>query len=139
MILVTGGAGFIGGNFVLDWLTDPVAEGVVNLDKLTYAGHLSSTKDFQRNRNYQFLKGDICNIKMVAKAMVGVDIVVHFAAESHVDRSIMGPKIFLETNILGTQIILDEALRNKVKLFHYVSTDEVFGSLPLQPKSQKFN
>lgn len=138
-LLVTGGAGFIGSNFIRYYLNKHPQDEIVNFDKLTYAGHLSSTKDFESNPNYQFVEGDICNPSEVAEAMQGVDVVVHFAAESHVDRSIVGPKVFLETNVLGTQVLLDEALKVGVKLFHHVSTDEVFGSLPLEPKNIRFN
>lgn len=130
-LLVTGGAGFIGSNFVNYWLKKYPEDKIVNLDKLTYAGHLSSTKDFSNNKNYKFIKGDICDLKTVDSAMKDVDTVVHFAAESHVDRSITGPKIFLETNVLGTQTLLESALKNKVTRFHHISTDEVFGELPL--------
>ncbi|MFH0937201.1 MAG: dTDP-glucose 4,6-dehydratase [Candidatus Daviesbacteria bacterium] len=137
--LVTGGCGFIGSNFIRYWLEKYPKDEVVNLDKLTYAGHLSSTKNFSQNKNYKFIKGDICDPKVVKKSIKGVDVLVHFAAESHVDRSIVGPKIFLQTNVLGTQVLLDAAMDEKIKLFHYVSTDEVFGSLPLLPKSKKFN
>lgn len=130
-ILVTGGCGFIGSNFIRYWLNKNKKDKVFNLDKLTYAGHLSSTKDFKKNKNYKFVKGDICDSKVVERAMKGVDIVVHFAAESHVDRSIKDPDIFVKTNIIGTKVLLDSALKNKVKRFHHVSTDEVFGELPL--------
>ena len=91
-LLVTGGAGFIGSNFIRYWLKKYPADKVINLDKLTYAGHLSSIKDISSNKNYKFIKGDICDQKVVKKAMVGVDMVIHFAAESHVDRSIQDPK-----------------------------------------------
>lgn len=138
-LLVTGGAGFIGSNFIKYWLNKYPDDQVVNLDKLTYAGHLSSTQDFAQNPNYRFIRGDIADPAVVKQAMNGVEAVIHFAAESHVDRSIVGPKVFLETNVLGTQVLLDEALKQQVKLFHYVSTDEVFGSLPLEPKTKKFN
>jgi dTDP-glucose 4,6-dehydratase len=137
-ILVTGGAGFIGSNFIRYWLNKYPKDKVVNLDKLTYAGHLSSTKDFKENPNYKFIKGDIVNSRIVDKAMKGCDYVVHFAAESHVDRSIVGPKVFLMTNVVGTQVLLDAALKNKIKKFHYISTDEVFGALDLYSKD-KFN
>lgn len=137
-LLVTGGAGFIGNNFIRYWLQKYPKDKIINYDKLTYAGHLSSTKDFSGNKNYKFKKGDILDSKIVDKAMNGVDYVIHFAAESHVDRSIVGPKVFLETNVIGTQVILDAAVKHKVKRFHHVSTDEVFGSLPLNSKS-KFN
>ncbi len=137
-LLVTGGAGFIGSNFIRYWLSKYPKDKIINLDKLTYAGHLSSTKDFEKNKNYRFIKGDICDHKTVAKAMSGVDLVVHFAAESHVDRSIVGPSVFMMTNIIGTQVLLDAALKNKVKRFHHISTDEVFGALPLNSK-EKFD
>jgi dTDP-glucose 4,6-dehydratase len=137
-ILVTGGAGFIGSNFIRYWLAKYPKDKVINLDKLTYAGHLSSTKDFTNNPNYTFIKGDITNPKVVERAVKGVEYVVHFAAESHVDRSIVGPASFVKTNILGTQVLLDAALKNKVKRFHHISTDEVFGSLSLESR-EKFN
>lgn len=133
-LLVTGGAGFIGSNFIRFWLKKYPKDKIVNLDKLTYAGHLSSTRDFVQNPNYEFIKGDICDPEVVDKAVRGVEILVHFAAESHVDRSILGPQIFLQTNVLGTQILLDTALKHKVKRFHHVGTDEVFGALSLDSK-----
>lgn len=128
-ILVTGGAGFIGSNFIHYWLENHPQDQVVNLDVLTYAGHLESLKDLEGNPNYKFIKGDICDEEVVKKAMVGVDIVVHFAAESHVDRSIVDPLKFVKTNVLGTAVLLNAALEVKVKRFHHVSTDEVFGQL----------
>lgn len=131
-LLVTGGAGFIGSNFIRYWLKKYPKDKVINFDKLTYAGHLSSTIDFEKNKNYKFIKGDICDSKLVDKAMKDVDIVVHFAAESHVDRSITGPQIFIKTNVIGTQVLMDAALKHNVKRFHHVSTDEVFGALPLE-------
>lgn len=130
-ILVTGGCGFIGSNFISYWLKKHPKDKIINLDKLTYAGHLSSTKEFKNNKNYKFVKGDICDSKIVEKVMKGIDIVVHFAAESHVDRSILGPQVFIKTNIIGTQVLMDTALKYRVKRFHHVSTDEVFGALPL--------
>ena len=130
-ILVTGGAGFIGANFIRYWLNKHPEDKIVNLDKLTYAGHLSSTKDYKDNKNYSFIKGDICDPKIVNKVIDGVDCVIHFAAESHVDRSVLGPKTFVLTNVIGTQVLLEAALKHEVKRFHHVSTDEVFGALPL--------
>ncbi len=130
-ILVTGGAGFIGSNFIRYWLKKYPKDKIINFDKLTYAGHLSSTKGFSKNKSYRFVKGDICDKDVVNKVMKGVDVVVHFAAESHVDRSIKDPDIFVKTNVLGTLNLLNSALENKVKRFHHVSTDEVFGELPL--------
>lgn len=137
-LLVTGGCGFIGNNFIRYWLKKYPQDKIINLDKLTYAGHLSSTNDFSSNKNYTFIKGDVCNSKVVERVMKGVDTVVHFAAESHVDRSIAGPAVFVKTNVLGTQVLLDAAVKQKIKRFHLVSTDEVFGSLLLGSKN-KFN
>lgn len=134
-LLVTGGAGFIGSNFILYWLNKYPNDKIVNLDKLTYAGNLENLKSVEKNPNYKFIHGDICDGKIVSKAMRGVDIVVHFAAESHVDRSIIDPSSFVRTNVLGTQVLLDAALKNKVKKFHHVSTDEVYGSLELKEKN----
>ncbi len=130
-ILVTGGSGFIGSNFVRYWLNKYNEDLVVNLDNLTYAGHIESTKDFESNSNYEFVKGDICDFQAVNLAMKDVDVVVHFAAETHVDRSINDPSIFVQTNVLGTQVLLESALKNNVKRFHHISTDEVFGALEL--------
>ena len=137
-LLITGGAGFIGSNFIHYWLKNHKHDQVVNFDVLTYAGNLENLKEVQDNPNYSFIKGDITDPKAVAQAMIGVDIVVHFAAESHVDRSITGPSIFITTNVIGTQVLLESALKNKVKRFHHISTDEVFGSLELG-SSKKFN
>lgn len=137
-LLVTGGAGFIGSNFIRYWLKNHPDDEVVNLDKLTYAGHISSTKDFEKGHNYKFVKGDICDPEVVNNIMGGIDYVIHFAAESHVDRSITGPQVFLQTNVIGTQVLLDAALKHNVKRFHHVSTDEVFGALDLESK-EKFN
>jgi dTDP-glucose 4,6-dehydratase len=136
--LITGGAGFIGSNFIRYWLKKYPKDKIINLDKLTYAGNLENLRDIQDNPNYKFVKGDICDGKLVEKLMEGVDILVNFAAESHVDRSILGPQVFIKTNIVGTQVLLDAALKNKVKRFHQISTDEVFGALPLDTK-EKFN
>ncbi len=133
-LLVTGGCGFIGSTFIRYWLTSHPKDKIINLDKLTYAGHLSSTKDFQGNPNYKLAKGDITNADLVNKITQNIDTIVHFAAESHVDRSISGPQVFIKTNIIGTQILLDAALKNKIGHFHHVSTDEVFGSLPLDSR-----
>lgn len=128
-LLVTGGAGFIGSNFIHYWVEKYPQDQIVNFDKLTYAGHLESLKDLEGNPNYQFFKGDVANEEDVKKAMQGVDIVVHFAAESHVDRSIIDPTVFVKTNTLGTAVLLKAAMDAEVKRFHHVSTDEVYGSL----------
>jgi dTDP-glucose 4,6-dehydratase len=137
-LLVTGGAGFIGANFVHYWLKNHPQDDVVNLDALTYAGNLENLKAVEHNLHYQFAKGDICDGKVVDQAMKGVDTVVHFGAETHVDRSIMGPAVFVKTNVMGTQVLLAAAVEHKVKRFHHVSTDEVFGTLQLG-SSEKFN
>lgn len=137
-LLVTGGAGFIGSNFILYWMKNHPEDSIVNLDKLTYAGNLENLKSVQGNPNFLFIQADICDANAVSKAMEGVDIVIHFAAESHVDRSIMEPANFVMTNVVGTQVLLDVALKNSVKRFHHVSTDEVFGELPLD-SSKRFD
>src|SRR5690348_7365381 len=130
-LLVTGGAGFIGSNFILYWMKKHPEDEIVNFDKLTYAGNLENLTSVQDLPNYTFIKGDIRDGVAVENAMKNVDIVVHFAAESHVDRSIMNPSDFVETNVGGTQVLLDVALKANVKRFHHVSTDEVFGTLYL--------
>jgi dTDP-glucose 4,6-dehydratase len=137
-LLVTGGAGFIGSNFILYWSKNHQTDQIVNLDKLTYAGNLENLKDVENNSNYEFVKGDIANAGDVNSAMKGVDVVINFAAESHVDRSIQDPAPFILTNVVGTQVLLDAALKNKIKHFHHVSTDEVFGALDLNDPN-KFN
>ncbi|MCL5020014.1 MAG: dTDP-glucose 4,6-dehydratase [Patescibacteria group bacterium] len=131
-LLVTGGAGFIGSNFILYWIKNHPEDTIVNFDKLTYAGNLENLKSVEKNKNYSFIQGDICDPKAVDKVMEGINTVVHFAAESHVDRSIINPSDFVETNVLGTQVLLDMAVKHKVEKFHHVSTDEVFGSLKLE-------
>jgi len=130
-LLITGGAGFIGANFVKYWLKTNPDDTVVNFDKLTYAGNLENLKDVEDNPQYSFVRGDICDAKEVKEVMEDVDTVVHFAAESHVDRSITEAAPFVMTNVVGTQVLLDAAVASKVSRFHHVSTDEVFGSLAL--------
>lgn len=137
-LLVTGGAGFIGSNFILYWLKNHPEDEIINFDKLTYAGNLENLKDAEENPNYKFVKGDIAVPSDVESVMSGIDIIVHFAAESHVDRSIHDPAPFIMTNVVGTQVLLDSALKNNVKKFHHVSTDEVFGELKLDDPN-KFN
>ena len=137
-LLVTGGAGFIGSNFILYWLKKYPQDKIVNLDKLTYAGNLENLRSIEKNPNYEFVQGDICNPQLVNSLTEKTDVIVHFAAESHVDRSIMDPAPFIKTNIEGTYVLLEAALINKVKRFHHVSTDEVFGALELG-SSEKFN
>lgn len=137
-VLVTGGTGFIGSNFIHYWLKNYPQDEIINLDKLTYAGNLANLREIEKLPHYHFIKGDICNPRIVDQAMKGVDFVVHFAAESHVDRSILNPADFVMTNIIGTQVLLDAALRHQVKRFHHISTDEVFGSLDLASQ-EKFS
>lgn len=137
-LLVTGGAGFIGANFILYWLKHHPDDEIVNFDKLTYAGNLENLSSVENNPRYRFVQGDICVSKDVVAAMDGIDTVVHFAAESHVDRSILEAAPFITTNVTGTQVLLDASLKAKVKRFHHVSTDEVFGALPLNTPD-KFN
>lgn len=135
-LLITGGAGFIGSNFAHYWVKNHPADEIVVLDKLTYAGNLENLESVKDK--VTFIKGDICDSSAVDKAINGVDVVVHFAAESHVDRSILGPEIFVRTNVLGTLVLLEAAKKHQVQKFHHVSTDEVFGSLPLNSK-EKWN
>lgn len=137
-LLVTGGAGFIGSNFIQYWLKNHPNDEIINLDALTYAGNLANLKSVENNPNYHFVKGDIADSDLVLKISQDIDILVHFAAESHVDRSILDPQIFLKTNVLGTQTLLDACLKNKVPHFHHISTDEVFGSLEINGED-KFN
>ena len=137
-ILVTGGAGFIGSNFIIYMMEKYPEYEIVNLDKLTYAGNLENLKAVENNKNYTFIYGDICNRKIVEKAMEGCDMVVHLAAESHVDRSIEEPEAFIKTNVLGTEILLETARDLKIKRFHHISTDEVFGTLSLDKLEEKF-
>ncbi|MGE5507729.1 MAG: dTDP-glucose 4,6-dehydratase [Chitinophagales bacterium] len=143
-ILVTGGAGFIGSNFIHHWLAAHEGE-VVNLDLLTYAGNLENLAAVQDNPRYRFVRGDIADRELVDQVLDGVDAVVNFAAESHVDRSIHDAGAFIRTNVGGTQALLEAARHRGVKRFLQVSTDEVYGSLgpegrfteesPLQPNS----
>ncbi|MFC1790595.1 dTDP-glucose 4,6-dehydratase, partial [Patescibacteria group bacterium] len=131
-IFISGGAGFIGSNFIHYWLDSHPHDQILNFDKLTYAGSLGSLTSLRNLPNYRFIKGDICSPSLVNRALIGCDWVVHFAAESHVDRSIKNPAQFVKTNVLGTQVLLEAALKAGVERFHHVSTDEVFGSLPLE-------
>lgn len=135
-LLVTGGAGFIGSNFIHYWLKEHPEDTVTNLDKLTYAGNLENLKTVEGDPSYRFIKGDITNPDDVRVAIADTDIMVHFAAESHVDRSIIGPAVFVQTNVVGTQVLLDAALEHQIKHFHHISTDEVFGSLDLGSDEQ---
>ena len=143
MILVTGGAGFIGGNFVLDWLANPKAEGIINLDKLTYAGNLATLSSLEKDARHVFVHGDIGDRGLVGDILEKYQprAIVNFAAESHVDRSIHGPADFVQTNVLGTFNLLESARAYWTQLpvdqksafrFLHVSTDEVYGSLTAQ-------
>ncbi|AIQ55081.1 dTDP-glucose 4,6-dehydratase [Paenibacillus sp. FSL R7-0331] len=129
-LLVTGGAGFIGSNFVIYMLQQHPDYQIVNVDALTYAGNLENLKAIEGNPNYTFIKADITDVSaMDALISQGVDVVVNFAAESHVDRSILEPDVFVKTNVLGTQVLLDAAKKYSVTKFVQVSTDEVYGTL----------
>lgn len=146
-ILVTGGAGFIGSNFVHFMLNKYPDYTIVNFDTLTYAGNLENLTAVEKDPRYRFVKGDICDAAQVTAALkeFAVDTIVHFAAESHVDRSITGPAVFVQTNVVGTQVLLDASRAHGIERFLHVSTDEVYGSLgatgyfteetPLHPNS----
>ncbi len=130
-ILVTGGAGFIGSNFINHVLSERDDYKIVNLDKLTYAGNLENLKSSEKHKNYFFIKGDICNTDLVNYIFekLRIKYIINFAAESHVDRSILGSEIFFRTNVIGTNVLLEAAKRFEVEKFLQVSTDEVYGSL----------
>jgi len=132
-ILITGGAGFIGSNFVRFILKNRPDAEVINLDKLTYAGNLDNLKSIDSPR-HTFVKGDICDAKLVRNLMAQADAVVHFAAESHVDNSIKDPEPFIRTNVLGTHVLLESARKSNVKKFIHISTDEVYGTSEIKLK-----
>lgn len=136
-LLVTGGAGFIGSNFIHYWLKNYPEDKIINLDLLTYAGNLENLQDLTTNSNYEFVRGDIGDTNLVDKLVKGVDLIVNFAAESHVDRSIKNSADFIKTNVEGTRILLEAARNNNGIRFHHISTDEVFGSL--EASDPKFN
>jgi len=129
-ILVTGGAGFIGSNFIRYVLGLPQGHQVVNYDKLTYAGNLANVASVENDPNYRFIKGDICDPSAVEAAMKGCDAVLHFAAESHVDRSIYQPATAIDTNVIGTSTLLQIARATRISRFVQISTDEVYGDIP---------
>lgn len=157
-ILVTGGAGFIGSNFIRYWLKEHPEDDIVNYDKLTYAGNRDNLKDVEKKKNYKFVWGDICDVFLVQKTLRkhNIDTIVHFAAATHVDRSILEskknraakdvvdlytellPTDFVLNNVWGTQMLLEAAVKHGVKRFHHISTDEVFGHIPLDSK-EKFS
>ncbi|WP_339157802.1 dTDP-glucose 4,6-dehydratase [Paenibacillus sp. FSL W8-0186] len=145
-LLVTGGAGFIGSNFVLYMLQQYPEYEIINVDSLTYAGNLENLKSVENNPKHTFVKADITDAKAMDELVSqGVDVIVNFAAESHVDRSILEPDVFVKTNVLGTQVLLDAARKYEITKFVQVSTDEVYGTLgdtgfftektPLEPNS----
>ncbi|HQI10335.1 MAG TPA: dTDP-glucose 4,6-dehydratase [bacterium] len=135
-LLVTGGAGFIGSNFIHYWLKKHPADEIINLDLLTYAGNLANLADIADQKNYRFVKGDIASYEVVDELVGQADCIVNFAAETHVDRSIGNSLVFVKTNIEGTANLLEAARRHSVR-FHQVSTDEVYGDLG--PNDPKFN
>lgn len=144
-ILLTGGSGFIGSNFIQYILTTTSDAKVINLDNLTYAGNPENLKEFEKDARYSFIKGDICDEELVSKIFSenNIDAVINFAAETHVDRSIHDPNIFIKTNVLGTGVLLNNAKKAwrenfSNKRFMQVSTDEVYGTLPEDDKSIKF-
>jgi len=144
-IFVTGGAGFIGSNFIRCVLASGKGYSVLNFDKLTYAGNLANLAEIANNPSYAFIRGDICDLSAVESAMSGCDAIVHFAAESHVDRSIYEPAAAIETNVKGTFVLLQVARKLKISKFIHISTDEVYGDIlpnafadeesPIQPSS----
>lgn len=139
-ILVTGGAGFIGSNFIYYQMKHHPEDMLVCLDHLTYAGNIATLETALKNEKFHFVKGDIAERKTVFSVFENFkpDIVVNIAAESHVDRSIQNPGVFLQTNVIGTQVLMDACLKYQVKRFHQVSTDEVYGELPLDRKDLYF-
>jgi len=143
-LLVTGGAGFIGSNFIRHILNKYDDYHIINLDKLTYCGNLDNLKDIEKDKRYKFIKGDIADEKIVEKLIKGCDCVVNFAAETHVDRSIKDPSVFVKTNVFGTCTLLEAAKKFDTGLVVHISTDEVYGSIikgssketdPLEPNS----
>ncbi|MBQ7497558.1 MAG: dTDP-glucose 4,6-dehydratase [Selenomonas sp.] len=132
-IVVTGGAGFIGANFVYYMLENRPEDRIICYDKLTYAGNLATLEEAQKNEQFKFIKGDIADREAVYKMFEEEkpDVIVNFAAESHVDRSIENPEVFLQTNVIGTSVLMDACRKYGIKRYHQVSTDEVYGDLPL--------
>lgn len=132
-IVVTGGAGFIGSNFIFYMLEKHPDYEIICVDKLTYAGNLSTLEPVMNKKNFKFYKMDICDREAIYKLFEDIkpDVIVNFAAESHVDRSIENPEVFLDTNIIGTAVLMDACNKYGIKRFHQVSTDEVYGDLPL--------
>jgi len=137
-LLITGGSGFIGSNFIKYWFAQHPDDSIINLDKMTYAANPRNLVEFEGKPNYQFVKGDILDEKVVDELVSQVDIIVHFAAESHVDRSIDDPSLFVKTNVLGTYNLLMAAKKYNVR-FHHISTDEVFGTIALEDTVSQFS
>lgn len=136
-LLVTGGAGFIGSYFIRQWLKAKPGDEIINLDILSYAASEQTIAEFNQSPNYRFVKGDICDEKLVNELVAEVNLIVHFAAESHVDRSILSSRDFIRTNVEGTRVLLEAARSQTPPVrFHHVSTDEVFGALG--PDDSKF-
>lgn len=135
-LLVTGGAGFIGSNFILYWLNKFKKDYIVNLDALTYAGNLNNLKSIENSGNYKFVKGDIGDYKAIKKLIIDekIEIIVNFTAESHVGRALFDPEIFVKTNILGVQMLIEAARQAKVKRFHQISSCEVYGDMDFDDK-----
>jgi dTDP-glucose 4,6-dehydratase len=143
-ILVTGGCGFIGSNFIHNFMKNNPKAKIKNLDKLTYAGRLENLFDLEKNPDYEFIKGDICDPKIVENAMQGCEAVVNFAAETHVDRSIQDSDAFVKTNFFGVKVLCEQARKQGIEKFLQISTDEVYGQIkkgsfretsPLQPRN----
>ena len=132
-IIVTGGAGFIGANFVYYMLKKRPEDKIICFDKLTYAGNMETLAEAMKNDKFKFVRGDIADRKVVYKLFETEkpDVIVNFAAESHVDRSIENPEVFLQTNVIGTSVLLDACRKYGIDRYHQVSTDEVYGDLPL--------
>ncbi|MGE4357075.1 MAG: dTDP-glucose 4,6-dehydratase [Candidatus Omnitrophota bacterium] len=127
-ILITGGCGFIGSNFIRHIINKYPQYKIINLDKLTYAGNKDNLKDIEKNPRYKFVKGDICNARIVKKLIKEVNMVINFASETHVDRSLLSADNFLKTNLLGTHVLLETLRYKKINLYLQISTDEVYGS-----------
>lgn len=138
--LITGGAGFIGSNYLNIMVNKYPKDDFVCLDSLTYAGNFLNLEKIKNNSNFKFIKGNICNKKLVFELFKKekFDYVINFAAETHVDRSIVNPTIFIKTNVLGTQVLLEASRKYRIKRFHQISTDEVYGDLPLNRKDLLF-